>query len=174
MHGHQHSNLGFAQVEQEPEFRIISLRRAIGAPPCSLAHCAGLLLRSIALKLSARVVERPSSVLPPRRSDISITLAITVLTYVATAQPSIPLACCERSLSLHGTFFHGRRGKAEKVIVTHFTAVCVQTSLSNIHLEVVNGGSRPFTRRANSNLSYRFQGYLLAYDKLGHTLATNF
>ena len=33
---------------------------------------------------------------------------------------------------------------------------------------------RPFTRRANLLLSYRFLGYLLGYDKLGHTRATYF
>ena len=38
----------------------------------------------------------------------------------------------------------------------------------------VSNSYRPFTRRANLLLSYCFQGYLLGYDKLGHTRATDF
>ena len=54
MHGHhQHSNLGVAQVEQELtcylSSELFSWSRAIGAAPCSLAHCVGSLLRFIAL-----------------------------------------------------------------------------------------------------------------------------
>ena len=52
---------------------FVSLSRAIGTAPCSLAHCVGSLLHFIALYrslslsnlLSAKVVERPTSAIYP-------------------------------------------------------------------------------------------------------------
>ena len=96
MHGHQHSNLGFAQVEQELEFRIIFIEpcdRSSSLFTRSLCGLAAPFYRSLLLfnVLSAEVVERSSSATSPRRSGISVSLAMTVITYVSTAQPLIPV-----------------------------------------------------------------------------------
>ena len=61
---------------------------------------------------------------------------MTVITYVSTAQPSIPLAMLWKVAFLASYLFHATTGKTEKVIGTHFTAVCAQTSPSKIHNEV--------------------------------------
>ena len=152
MHGHQHSNLGFAHVEQELEFRIIFIEpcdRSSSLFTSSLCGIAAPFYRSLLLSnvLSAKVVERPSSVISPRRSGISVSLTMTVITYVSTVQPLIPLGLLWKVAFLASYLCHGMPGKANKVIPTHITAVCAQISPSKFHHEVfVNGGSTSWKR----------------------------
>ena len=70
MHGDHHSNLGFAQVEQELEFRICFIEqcdRSSSLFTRSLCGLAAPFYRSLSLSnlLSAKVVERPSSAIYP-------------------------------------------------------------------------------------------------------------
>ena len=114
-HAHQHLNLGFAQVEQELDFRIIFIEpcdRSSSLFTRSLCGLAAPFYRFLSLSnlLSAKVVERPSSAIAPRRSGILVSLAMTVITYVRQRNHRFRSACCERSLFLYRTSFMARQG----------------------------------------------------------------
>ena len=109
---------------------------------CSLAHGVGLLLRSIPLFHSQTQCWRGQAahfVLETWYFSFARHGCHHLRCHSATINSAQFVV---KATFLESYLFHGTPVKPEHVIATHFTAVCVQTSPSKIHHEViVNGGS---------------------------------